>query len=64
MHYITLCTIYCDIDAFFFALQTALEESKGREILKLQESLKEMQMKVDEIDALLREEREKCKDSN
>lgn len=39
-------------------LQTDLEESKGQEIAKLQNSLQAMQSKVDETNALLVKERE------
>lgn len=39
-------------------MQTDLEEEKGQEILKLQNSLQVMQSKVDEANALLAKERE------
>ena len=39
-------------------MQTDLEEAKGQEIAKLQQSLQDMQSKVDESNALLIKERE------
>ncbi|XP_057439528.1 myosin-11-like [Lotus japonicus] len=43
------------------SLRTNLEESKAQEITKLQNSLKEMQSRVDETNALLVKERENAK---
>lgn len=44
-------------------MQTDLEESKGQEIIKLQNSLQALQSKLDETNALLVKEREAAQNS-